>query len=142
MDVKNLSENNLQLLKLYFKWLTTRDLDKSKFIIDSSFVLALHGIRKADDLDFLHLDTDQDTITKIKLIKGISKEKINSHNSELKYYNQTLSELINDPKNYEIYHTMKIMKLSVVYQMKKIRNEEKDQKDIKLIEDYLTKNKN
>lgn len=139
MDYKNLSNNNLQLFKLYYKWLITRDLNKNNFLIDSSFVLALHGIREADDIDFLHLDTDKDTLDKINLIKNLSKEKINSHNSELKYYNQSLLELITNPNNYEIYNTMKIMKLSVVYQMKKTRNELKDQNDIKLIDNYLSK---
>lgn len=125
LDFLNLAEHyqyNDGLLLDFSNKLNNLNLNFDDYVIDSSYVLSLYGLRPAKDLDYLTLS------------KQIEGKGIDYHGSCLKFYGKSESELIYNPKNYFIYKGVKISSLEVVRQFKINRNEEKDKKDIALID--------
>ena len=98
-------------------------LDPHDYIIDSSSVLALYGLRPANDLDYLHTGT---------VLPDLSGE-FQSHNGELPNYPYTLKEILSDPRHYFFYDGVKVASLRLVAEMKEIRGEAKDKRDVELI---------
>ncbi|MCR5449554.1 MAG: hypothetical protein K6F23_09160 [Solobacterium sp.] len=96
--------------------------DYQRTVLTGSIVLALYGIRQAEDLDFISMDD----------IPG-------SHNHLLEYYGMSASEAVTDPENWFIYFDRKFMTLENIRRFKKKRNEGKDRDDLALIE-ALAKN--
>lgn len=119
-------------IKIYKEKINRNNLNINDFIIDSSGVMGIFGIRDCSDLDFLSLSDKQDLI---------EQEGIGKHDSELQYYNINKDSMIYDPRNYFVYNDLKFITLQVLKEMKKNRNEEKDKTDLKLIEFYLKNNK-
>lgn len=93
--------------------------------IDSSSVLAVYGLRDANDIDYLH-DRAQ-----IEDIPG----RISDHNPHSSHYDTSVEEIIANPKNHFYYCGVKFASLDVVRRMKVIRGESKDKKDVALIEE-------
>lgn len=103
--------------------------EKRKFYcIDSSSVLAAYGIRDARDIDFLAYEND---------VAVLEENEIDCHNEELKHYLLSLESMIFDPKNYFYYDGVKFLTLENVKKMKLIRCEEKDIKDVQLIDNFI-----
>ena len=88
-------------------------------IITGSSVLSLYGLRDCKDLDLIYYnDAPKD-----------------SHNQYLEsLYKVTLDDIINNPDYYLYYQGFKYVSLSVIKNMKSLRNEPKDIKDVELIE--------
>lgn len=97
--------------------------------IDSSAVMSVYGIRDCKDLDYLHKGGVPDRVNR----------DITSHNSWASHYPVNISNLVFNPENYFYYNEVKFVSLDMVRQMKLGRNEEKDQKDVKLVDDFLRK---
>ena len=97
-------------------------LDNEDFCIDSSAVLSAYGLRDCRDLDFLHF----------KNLGAISRD-IDCHNLESHHYKVAKDEIIYNPALHFYLHGVKFASLEVVREMKKFRNEKKDQVDIRLI---------
>lgn len=95
-----------------------------EFIIDTSSVMALYGIRSASDVDFLTDSNDY-------LI--LEEEGVENHSESLKYYNYSIYDLLYDPNNYLYYNDLKFITLPRVLEFKENRNEQKDREDAKLI---------
>ena len=121
-----LSDNTIQFLNQSnpLKFNTTIPLlseankyDLSKTIFTGSIVLALYGIREANDLDYLTLDDDP-----------------NSHNYLLKYYFSSVEELLNNPEKSFTYFGLRFLTLNEIIKFKKNRNESKDEDDVRLIQ--------
>ena len=108
--------NTFRLLK------ESDSFDFSRTVLTGSIVLALYGMRQAEDLDFISMDD----------LPG-------SHNDLLKYYGMTASEAVNDPEKYFVYFGKKFLTLEQVRNFKKNRNEGKDRDDVQLI-DAMIKN--
>lgn len=109
-------------------------LDENKasynaFCIDSSMVLAAYGIREARDLDVLHHGYD-DLFS--KLDGGIG-----SHNTEKKNYPMSIDSVIYNPEYHFYTFGLKLATLDVMCQMKKRRGEDKDQRDILLVNKFF-----
>lgn len=103
--------------------------DLERFVIDSSSVLEIYGMREARDIDYLSdIDLVEETITSA-----------DNHKSQLKYYNENVSELIYNPDKHFFFYGLKFVTIHVVQDMKKNRNEKKDQRDIRLCEQWLRK---
>ena len=98
--------------------------DKEDFCIDSSAVLSAYGLRDCRDLDFLHL----------KNLRGIARA-IDCHNLESHHYRVDKDEIIYNPALHFYLHGVKFASLDVVKEMKRFRNEKKDQVDVKLIQE-------
>ena len=88
-------------------------------IITGSSVLSLYGLRDCKDLDLIYYND----------------EPKDSHNQYLEsLYEVTLDDIINNPDYYLYYQGFKYVSLSVIKNMKSLRNEPKDIKDVELIE--------
>lgn len=98
----------------------TSKYDLENTVFTGSIVLALYGIREANDLDFIDINNTKD-----------------SHNDYLNIYNVSLEDAIYDPNNYFIYFNIKFLKLEIIKRFKENRNEGKDKDDLKLIEMVL-----
>ena len=97
--------------------------DAHDIMIDSSFVLALYGLRDANDVDYLHDGSP---------IAGLDDD-YQSHNEELAHYPHTLGAMLADPRYFFFYDGVKIASLTLVSEMKARRGEAKDQRDLVLI---------
>ena len=98
-----------------------------RFVVDSSAVLEVYGIREARDIDYL-----TDVPESESNLEGIDR-----HDSQLKYYGISVPEMLYDPRNYFIYYGMKFLDIDCVLNMKKTRDEDKDRRDIKLARGYF-----
>ena len=121
---KELSPNNKKMFEEYKTIM--KDKNSDFVCIDSSFVLAFYGLREAKDLDFLHFKYKKGDFLKSPLV--------HSHNTEEKYYVETIEDIIFDPRNHFYVNGYKVANIDVVKDMKMVRGEEKDKKDVKLIE--------
>jgi len=113
-----------------------RNLDKNRFIIDSSGVLEVCGLREAKDVDFL---TDYDCRkNQAEDISDLVSD-IDNHESQLKYHSLTVKDMLYNPQNYFYFHDTKFLSIYRLKQMKQTRNEEKDIEDVKLCNKFIEK---
>lgn len=140
-----LNENSLHLLRYGrpFKYTNTyRQLECFKhelkdhnllsedFIVDSSSVLALYGLREACDIDYLTIcDNIANTL--------VSAE---SHNEYVDLYETTVSDLIMNPHNYMYNLELKFITPVKLKLFKSNRSEIKDLYDVELIDSLLSQN--
>ena len=98
------------------------------YCIDSGAVMALHGLREADDIDYVcadfYDDVPQDAYT-------------SNHNEEYKRLGLNFYEYIENPVHHFYFQGMKFMSLDTVAQFKFRRCSKKDIQDFKLISDFL-----
>ncbi|MCI8403022.1 MAG: hypothetical protein HFI38_13185 [Lachnospiraceae bacterium] len=98
------------------------------YLIDSSSIMGLYGMRKPDDLDYLFVGKSE---------VDFNDKSITNHIGEVEYYGNSVSDLVFNPVNYIYYAGLKIISLQTLVQFKKNRNTVKDREDIALINDYL-----
>ena len=103
-------------------------LDIRDFIIDSSMVLAVYGIREANDLDYYNLNDDI----------NLDYMNIEEHDEHLAYHNIGKVDLIVNPANYFVYYGVKFISLNRLALFKKNRGEKKDINDLQLINTYVS----
>ncbi|MBW3110293.1 hypothetical protein KYJ26_00355 [Bacillus sp. MCCB 382] len=106
------------------------NLPLEEFTIDSSSTMALYGLRDVEDIDFLTIS---------KEYKVLEDDYFHNHHDFVKYYNQTLDNLVLNPQNYFYFSDLKFTTLDVILEFKKNRFEYKDQVDVKLIENIMKK---
>ncbi|WP_053954705.1 hypothetical protein [Inediibacterium massiliense] len=111
-------------LKNLKEQLNTFKLDNENLVIDSSSVMALYGLRNAEDIDYLSIDES---------FNKLNSNVVGNHNEYIKFYGDNLENIIFDPTNFFIYNDLKFTKLELVKQFKINRNENKDKLDIDLI---------
>lgn len=99
---------------------------RKEYIIDSSSVLAVYGLRDCRDLDFLTTDSEWKMV-----LQGC--REIDNHKSQLPYYPVSFVDMLNNPHNYFVYRGVKFVSLNVLKRMKQCRGEEKDKYDVKII---------
>jgi hypothetical protein len=97
--------------------------DREDFCVDSSAVLSAYGLRDCRDLDFLHLNSIPDL-----------DQMIECHNAESHHYRVAKNEIIYNPQNHFYLHGMKFASVDTVRNMKKFRDEEKDRRDVDLMQ--------
>ena len=90
---------------------------KKKVTFTGSLVLALYGIREANDVDYFCEDEDKD-----------------SHNEYLDEYGLNLMQVLFDPRNKFSFFGLEFLLLERIKEFKTMRGESKDLDDIKLIE--------
>lgn len=100
--------------------------EKFNFAITSSYILEMFGIRKAEDIDYIDDKKGE--------IKGMG-----SHNEYLSL--EERKDFIYDPNNYFRFKGIKFLTLENVHKFKKSRGENKDKRDVFLIEKFLENNK-
>ena len=98
-------------------------VNENQFLIVSSFLLGLLGLRVPSDLDFIY----DEVLIKNEILKR------SSHNKYRQYYPNFFTLLYNP--DYHLYHlSLKVINLRELKKMKSIRNEEKDRRDLRLME--------
>lgn len=102
--------------------------EKSRFIIDSSAVLEVCGLRSARDLDFL---------TDYAVEVGSWIEGVDDHRSQLKYYPIALTDMLYNPENYFYFEGMKFITPKRLIEMKTKREEVKDIRDVKMLRKFM-----
>ena len=105
------------------------DLDADEFIIDSSGVMGIYGLRDIEDVDFLSSSEEYNKI---------ENDVIRNHFDYLTLYGTSLDQLLYNPGNYLVFNGLKFTTLEIVKQMKLKRAEYKDKMDVKLISDFLS----
>ena len=87
-------------------------------MITGSTILSLYGLRDCKDIDLIYYDDPP----------------ADSHNQYIgTYYKLTLDDIFNNPHYHLYYQGFKYVSLDVIKNMKALRNEPKDVKDIELI---------
>jgi len=122
----------VEKLNVFDEFLFSMHLNKDDVLIDGSVVLALYGIRKNADIDFL---------TSSQYCTASDDKEFEDHDSELIYHNVEKQSLIYNPAYYFEYLGFKIISFYQFYEMKSSRNEEKDKNDIKLMKALIDNNK-
>tara|TARA_R110002020_G_scaffold22920_22_gene76949 strand:- start:1300 stop:2721 length:1422 start_codon:yes stop_codon:yes gene_type:complete len=116
------------LLSSYENTLRMAGVNPDLFSITGSTVLSMYGLREGADLDYLHFHKEH-------VITG--NDLINSHETELSKYPMHKHEILFNPNNHFYWNNVKFASLSAVTEMKAFRGEEKDKKDITLMESVL-----
>mgnify|MGYP000264248737 CR=1 FL=1 len=91
-------------------------------------VLAVYGIREANDLDYYNLNDDI----------NLDYMNIEEHDEHLAYHNIGKVDLIVNPANYFVYYGVKFISLNRLALFKKNRGEKKDINDLQLINTYVS----
>lgn len=117
------------LIEDFKKTVVDNNFDMEDFVIDSSAVLALYGLREANDIDYLS-----------KSLLHSENVNIDSHYDYLKYHSHPLDELLYNPKYHLYYNRVKFISLETAKEFKENRGETKDLLDVQLI-DSLRLNK-
>lgn len=117
-----LSDKNSIMFERYKKMMVNKN--KEYLCIDSSFVMSFFGLREAKDLDFLHFKENNFYMD----------EDIHSHNNQAEYYDETIDDIILNPKLHFYVNGYKVANLDVIKRMKQNRMEKKDIIDVEIIE--------
>lgn len=96
-----------------------------RFIIDSSSVLEICGLRRARDVDYL-----TDYVAEKSLLENAS---VDNHESQLPFHSISVKDMLCNPENHFYFNGMKFLSVDRLVEMKKKRNEPKDKKDVKLL---------
>lgn len=124
--------NTLSLLLEFRHLLSMQHTSLKDYLVDSSSVLSLYGIRQANDLDYLTVSRD-----KIKFVKGIDE-----HGDDQKaFYSTPISDLIYNHSHHFYFCNIKFLSLHDLLFFKQTRYKQngdiKDRIDIKLIRLFL-----
>lgn len=120
-------------IQMFIQRVEENGLDIDDFAVDASTVLALYGLRKSNDLDYLSLSEEA---------YKVNNEVIDNHDNHMSYYGGlTKADLIYDPSSYFRYMNVKFIIPQYVRQWKKNRNEKKDRSDVALLEQVIQKKK-
>jgi len=116
----NLSEKTKNTLQNYFDKLQNNNDD---YCITSSVIMEMYGLRNAKDIDYLHKNDNILNMNNIENHNGIW----------LSYYTKTKDDIIYNPENHFYFNGFKFASLNIIREMKKKRNEIKDQNDLQLL---------
>lgn len=127
----------------YLEELKKLNLPKDKFAVFGSGVLAIHGIRENKDIDLIvKKDLWRDLTKKYPLYKEEDPgfvPRIRIGNIEIFDNWPPFKELDTLIDSADIINGIRFVKLEFVLKWKKNFNREKDQNDVKLIEEFLSK---
>lgn len=120
-------------LKTFKNVLEKNEQPFEDYLIVSSSILALYGLRDAEDIDFISIS---------KNFGIIESQIINNHNSYIQLYDTTLENVILNPRYYFTYNDLKFVDINMLKKFKRNRNEKKDQIDLKLITSIINEKSN
>jgi hypothetical protein len=111
-------------IEQFKRFIVSNGLNSNDTLVDSSLILSLYGLREANDVDYL-IDDNNKIIHLDNLVE--------SHDSELKYYEVTKNNMIFNPNNYFYFDDIKFISFKLLYKMKKNRASDKDLHDINMM---------
>lgn len=112
--------------------LIKNNLSLDEFIIDSSSVMGLYGLREPNDIDFMTISNEY---------RKIENNIFSNHHDYVSLYQTTIDNLVLNPSNYLFYNDLKFITIDNLKRFKKNRNENKDQVDIQLLNSAISKKK-
>lgn len=124
---ENIHRNIERLTKLFHD----NNIDSNDFIVDGGLVMSIYGLRENTDVDYLYAFDSIDD----------SQIDMESHDSELGYHQIKKYELIYNPTYFFIYKGIKFVSFKQLYNMKKNRNELKDNNDCNIMDALIEENK-
>lgn len=113
------------LIEIFYSSIVSQGGDIDRYIVDSSAVMGLYGIRKVNDLDYL---------TDLNHSIFFDSKEIDNHIDCVKFHKVALEDLLYNPSNFLYYKGVKFISLTVLKEYKEARGEKKDVEDVKLIE--------
>lgn len=114
----------LRLLPTLRKKIRKLQQNPEDICITASAVLAAYGMRDCRDFDYLHREG---------LDMPVLDKDIQNHTSESRYYPDNPDEIIYNPKNHFYHKGIKFASLEMMRRFKTKRKEDKDLRDLKLI---------
>ncbi len=126
----SLSLFQVQYLEELDSALKCREIDESNICLVGSVCLAVRGLRKNEDLDVCFRSSNTDHNNKLE------SKNISIALNRYEHIGISDKELINNKKYYDILNGYKIIRPEIEYSHKKIRGWDKDQTDLKLLEEY------
>jgi hypothetical protein len=112
------------LLNQYINYFKQHGLDSENYCVTASSVLSIYGLREGQDLDYIHHGD----------VKINGNNLISSHNSYgVNLYPFNYDEIIFNPNHHFYTRGVKFMVPRLVRELKETRGEEKDKRDVKLI---------
>lgn len=118
-------KDNFKKIEHFKKVLVENKISFNDIVVGGSLPLSLYGYLEPSDIDFLSTVIDKDLDIKIC-----------SHNSYEKFYKKSIDELVYNPDNYFYFNGIKFLKLEVLVEFKRNRNEIKDKL---FLENYKSK---
>lgn len=103
--------------------------ERDHVVMDGSIALAIYGLRKNRDVDFLAAESCS--------FHQLVHERYGEHSSQLVYHRAAREELLYDPENYFYFEGMKVLSLQCLMSFKKKRGDVKDSLDVKLIQQIV-----
>ncbi|MBL8160194.1 hypothetical protein JNJ66_07115 [Candidatus Saccharibacteria bacterium] len=100
--------------------------------IDSSSTLGILGLRDVNDIDYLHRG---------EALVRTDNPDISSHNEHAHWYADSIDEIVTNPRLHFYYNGIKFAAPAVVRAMKANRGEEKDKRDVALIDGFMNNHK-
>lgn len=126
-----MNEHSSTLFNTYVASLPNDVLEREKFAIEGSFVLDVHGIREAKDLDYISR-SDTAISRSDDIERHTDKENI--------FHTESVDEILTNPKYYFYYKGYKIITLDEMreYKAKRftIKKNPKDNRDVELMERF------
>ncbi len=117
------------MIEKFKESITKHGYEVRDFVIDSSMILAMYGIRAANDLDYY---------TSLENV-DLRNDAYEQHDDFIKFHHFPKETLIYSPDKYFVYNGLKFISLDQLSFFKKSRGEKKDFNDLKMIEAYSTK---
>ena len=109
--------------------IASNNKDVDRFIIDSSSVLEVCGLRQSRDVDYTTDYTDGNLTESI--------EGIDYHDSQPPFHSISVKEMLYNPESHFYFNGMKFLSVEKLLEMKQKRNEPKDRKDVKLLKGLI-----
>lgn len=119
-------------IHMFIEQIEKNNLNIDDFVIASSTVIGLYGLRDSGDVDYFSLSDEQ---------HKVDNEIIECQDKYLDYYGTSKADLIYNPANYFRYLNVKFVMPQYVKNFKKKRNGEKDKVDVKLLNQIIQNKK-
>ncbi len=131
-------KDSFKLFSRFKEMISNGGFDANEFLLDSSMVLSIYGLRAARDLDYYCLHNVKDK-------PYPSCVDIEEHDEiQQEFYSIPVKDLINNPQNYFVFNEIKFVTLPNLLYFKQNRyrryHDPKDKEDIRLIHNALSNN--
>ena len=132
-------KNAYKLFQSFKMGLLESNASLNNYIIDTSMILAIYGVRDASDLDYYTLDEEKTL--------NFASDKIEEHTKDQElFYKTSVKDLILSPVNHFVFNEIKFVSLEHLKEFKinrfEVNHENKDKDDLLLIEATLSNSQN
>ncbi|MFR2616859.1 hypothetical protein [Parabacteroides goldsteinii] len=120
----------------YKELLIKNGFNLQNYIIDSSMVMAINGIREAETLNYFTIDSKEKQDT----LHSILPSYMECNDKYAIYHDIPIKDMIYVPQNYFVFNDLKFLTLDAVMRFKKKKGKKKDLLDVNLIRSFCSRN--